>query len=109
MATATHSRFARHAVRRIHTLKPTAAAIAVAACFATGTAWANPTGHTVVNGQVSIQQAGNLLQVTNSPNAIIIVATNVLSEVATKSQDKTETDAAGGGQKKKDAPPVCGK
>ena len=71
MATATHRRFARHAVRRIHTLKPTAAAIAVAACFAAGTAWANPTGHAVVNGQVSIQQAGNLLQVTNSPNAII--------------------------------------
>jgi filamentous hemagglutinin family protein len=47
------------------------AAIAVASCFASNGALANPTGPTVVNGQVSIIQNGNLLQITNSPNSII--------------------------------------
>jgi len=49
----------------------TLAALAVASCFAAGSAFANPTGPTVVNGTAAIHQAGNLLQVTNSPNAII--------------------------------------
>ncbi len=46
-------------------------AAAVASCFTAGTVLANPTNPTVVNGQVSILQNGNLLQVTNSPNSII--------------------------------------
>jgi len=40
--------------------------------FHAGVAIANPTGPTVVNGKASIHQQGNLLQITNSPNAIII-------------------------------------
>jgi filamentous hemagglutinin family protein len=32
---------------------------------------ANPTGANVVRGTAAIHQAGNLLQITNSPNAII--------------------------------------
>src|SRR5262249_47334985 len=32
---------------------------------------ANPTGPQVVNGQVAFNQAGNLLQITNTPNSII--------------------------------------
>ncbi len=44
---------------------------AVAACFASGGAFANPTGPAVANGQVMFHQQGNLLQITNSPNAII--------------------------------------
>jgi filamentous hemagglutinin family protein len=39
--------------------------------FASGLALANPTGPTVVNGTATFQQSGNLLQVTNSPSAII--------------------------------------
>ncbi|MCC7486112.1 MAG: hypothetical protein IT529_14150, partial [Burkholderiales bacterium] len=50
---------------------PKLIAIAVAACFASGSALANPTGAVVVNGQVSIHQAGNVLSVTNTPNSII--------------------------------------
>ena len=46
-------------------------AAGVAACFACDLALANPTGPAVVNGAVSFQQSGNLLQITNSPNAII--------------------------------------
>ena len=52
-------------------LEPTVIAIAVASCFAASPALANPSGATVVNGQVSFHQQGNLLQITNSPNAII--------------------------------------
>ena len=44
---------------------------AVASCFASTLALANPTGPAVVNGQVTFHQQGNLLQITNSPNAII--------------------------------------
>lgn len=44
---------------------------AVASCFLTGTAVANPTGPAVVNGTASIVQNGNLLQITNSPNTIL--------------------------------------
>jgi filamentous hemagglutinin family protein len=49
----------------------TVAAIAVASCFVAHTALANPTGPTVVNGTAAIHRQGNLLQVTNSPNAIL--------------------------------------
>lgn len=38
---------------------------------ASGLALANPTGPTVVNGTATFQQSGNLLQITNSPSAII--------------------------------------
>jgi len=47
------------------------AAAAVAACFVAPGALANPTGANVVRGTAAIHQAGNLLQITNSPNAII--------------------------------------
>jgi filamentous hemagglutinin family protein len=50
-------------------LKPVA--LAVALCAGAGAALANPTGPTVVNGQVSFNPAGNLLSITNSPNSII--------------------------------------
>lgn len=45
--------------------------LAVASCFVGDVVYANPTAPTVVNGVATFQQAGNLLQVTNSPNAII--------------------------------------
>jgi hypothetical protein len=45
--------------------------LAVASCFAAEPAFANPTGPVVANGQVSMIQNGNLLQITNSPNSII--------------------------------------
>jgi hypothetical protein len=45
--------------------------MAVASWFSTGAALANPTGANVVHGTAAIQQAGSLLQITNSPNAII--------------------------------------
>ena len=44
---------------------------AVATCFASAPAWANPTGPQVVNGSASFSQKGNLLTVTNSSGAII--------------------------------------
>ena len=53
-----------------HFIRPTAAALAVAACFS-GPVLANPTGHTVVHGTASVQQIGNILNITNSHNAII--------------------------------------
>ena len=40
--------------------------------FHAGVAIANPTGPTVMNGTANNHQQGNLLQITNSPNAIII-------------------------------------
>ena len=46
-------------------------AAAVAACFSSNIAFGNPTGPAVANGQVIFHQQGNLLQITNSPNAII--------------------------------------
>jgi len=52
-------------------LRRTAIALAVSACLAAPAALANPTGASVANGQVSFHQQGNLLQITNSPNAII--------------------------------------
>ncbi len=45
--------------------------LAVASCFAAGTALANPVGPTVVHGSASVVQNGNLLQISNSPSAII--------------------------------------
>ena len=48
-----------------------AAAVAVAACFATPVVWANPTGATVVNGTASFATNGNTLSITNTPGAIL--------------------------------------
>src|SRR3989304_1842096 len=45
--------------------------VAVATCFSTAPAWANPTAPQVVNGAASFNQAGKLLTVTNSNGAII--------------------------------------
>lgn len=50
--------------------KVRAATAAVAACFA-GSAYPNPTGPAVVSGSATIQSQGNVLSITNSPNAII--------------------------------------
>jgi trimeric autotransporter adhesin len=52
-------------------LRPTIISLAVASCFSASAALANPTGASVVRGTAAIHQAGNLLQITNSPNAII--------------------------------------
>jgi filamentous hemagglutinin family protein len=52
------------------TVRRTAAATAVAACFS-GAVLANPTAPTVVHGTASFSSAGNILNITNSPNAII--------------------------------------
>src|SRR5262245_4601367 len=46
-------------------------ALAVASCFVSGAARANPTGPTVTSGSASFQQSGSVLSITNSPNAII--------------------------------------
>lgn len=54
-----------------HRIKPTAIALAVATCFSANFALANPTAPTVVNGTASFATAGNILNITNSPNAII--------------------------------------
>ncbi|MCW5603898.1 MAG: hypothetical protein KIT18_05060 [Burkholderiales bacterium] len=51
-------------------IRPSAVALAVAACFSSG-ALANPTNPTVVHGTASFNQAGNILNITNSHNAII--------------------------------------
>lgn len=51
-------------------LRPKVAALAVAACFSS-VVLANPTAPTVVHGTASFAQAGNILNVTNSHNAII--------------------------------------
>ena len=49
----------------------TAIAVAVASCFTAGNALANPYGFSIVNGQVFVNYNGNVLNVTNSPGAII--------------------------------------
>lgn len=54
-----------------HLIRRKAVAVAVAACFSTGVALANPTTPTVVHGTASFNQAGSILNVTNSHNAII--------------------------------------
>ena len=51
--------------------RPKLISIAVASCFVTGTALANPSGHTVVHGNVTVKEVGNLLKIHNSPNAVI--------------------------------------
>jgi len=52
-------------------MNPKLFSIAVASCFVAGTAFANPTGPRVVSGNATIVQNGNLLQITNTPNAIL--------------------------------------
>ena len=52
-------------------MKPRLISVAIAACFLAGAAFANPTGPSVVNGSATIVQNGNLLQITNTPNAIL--------------------------------------
>jgi filamentous hemagglutinin family protein len=46
-------------------------AVAVAASFASNSAFSNPTGPTVVNGTAAVVPSGSTLNITNSPNAII--------------------------------------
>ena len=45
--------------------------LAVASCFASEVAYANPFGPTVINGQVFFNTRGNVLSVTNTPGSII--------------------------------------
>ncbi|MGV3627791.1 MAG: filamentous hemagglutinin N-terminal domain-containing protein [Betaproteobacteria bacterium] len=54
-----------------HRIKPTAVALAVATCFSGSIALANPVNPTVVNGTATFAAAGNILNITNSHNAII--------------------------------------
>ena len=69
---------AKHAPHRVysayreqsHFIRPTAAALAVAACFS-GPVLANPTNPTVVHGTATFATAGNILNITNGHNAII--------------------------------------
>src|SRR5688572_1402502 len=51
--------------------RPKLISIAVASCFVTSTALANPTGHSVAHGNVTVKEVGNLLKIHNSPNAVI--------------------------------------
>ncbi|MEI6722283.1 MAG: filamentous hemagglutinin N-terminal domain-containing protein, partial [Betaproteobacteria bacterium] len=46
-------------------------AVAISACFASESTWANPTAPQVVNGTAAFAQKGGLLTVTNSNGAII--------------------------------------
>ena len=62
---------ARSTVFRSAAIRPTATALAVAACFSGSLAIANPVNPTMVSGSASFNQAGNILNVTNSHNAII--------------------------------------
>jgi filamentous hemagglutinin family protein len=60
--------------KRFRPLQRNAAAVAVAACFGAGVvnlAHANPTNPLVVNGAAKFTTTGNLLSITNTPNAII--------------------------------------
>jgi len=54
-----------------HSIRRTLVAAAIACCFAPATALPNPTGATIVNGQVSMTRQGSMLTVTNSPGSII--------------------------------------
>ncbi len=54
-----------------HRIKPTAVALALATCFSGSIALANPVNPTVVNGTATFATAGNILNITNSHNAII--------------------------------------
>ena len=69
-----------HALRDSRELRPVqstqykAAALAVAACFSASVlnpAHAGPTNPVVVNGAAQFTTVGNLLSITNTPNAII--------------------------------------
>lgn len=69
---------AKHAAQQVqssiragsHFMRPTAVALAVAACF-NGPVLANPVNPTVVSGAATFATAGNILNITNSHNAII--------------------------------------
>ena len=66
------SQRARHVNLYPHHIRRKTAAVAVAACFSTtGIAIANPTAPTVVHGTATMSQAGGILNITNSHNAII--------------------------------------
>jgi hypothetical protein len=45
--------------------------LAFASCFSDELEFANPSGSTVVNGTATLQPSRKLLQIINSPNAII--------------------------------------
>jgi filamentous hemagglutinin family protein len=45
--------------------------VLIAGCFACGPAFANPSGAQVVSGHAAISSSGNVLNITNSPGAII--------------------------------------
>lgn len=45
--------------------------LALVSCFATSCALANPSGPSVISGNAIFNQQGNLLSITNSPNAIL--------------------------------------
>ncbi len=55
----------------VENLKRPLLGAAVALCFASPAAYANPTGAAVVNGSASFARSGSTLTVTNTPGAII--------------------------------------
>lgn len=57
--------------QRLGGFRPKLISIAVASCFVAEAVLANPTGYTVVHGSATFKEVGNVLRVTNSPNAII--------------------------------------
>ena len=61
--------------QRLQFLRRSVAATAVASCFAythgASPVHANPTGPAVKHGTATFQQSGGILQITNSPNAVI--------------------------------------
>lgn len=57
---------------RIKSMQPKLLPLLLATCLGTSAVvYANPTNPTVVNGQVTFSQNGNVFSITNSPNAII--------------------------------------
>src|SRR5687767_11552365 len=63
--------YMKHKTNRNSALNRTLVSVAVAACFASELVLANPTAPSVVHGSAAFQQHGNLLKITNSPNAVI--------------------------------------
>ena len=59
----------RAALHDLHAMRRRLLSVLVAGCF--GSAFANPLGPQVVNGQVSFVNQGNALTITNSPGSII--------------------------------------
>lgn len=85
--------------RTYRALWRSALAVIVAACSSAQLAYANPLGHTVVNGSASFSSQGKLLSVTNSPSAILnwhsfSIAQNEISKYVQRSAASTVLNRA---------------